>query len=652
MLATTLVAFATVGQLGCGGPSAVDILRVQDIGPRQAEIGDRVEITGQQFPQAGELRRVRVRFRGTLARSGASPCTAPVDVTLTDPPEGSTEFDPVTHQVRETTYAHSPQRLLRLDGPDRLALVLTESLFASLTQCPGERASGTVSHATLSFGAAQARFARLGVTLHFEGLTGTRAIEGTLRGATLDLLAPASQRVVHADLLRRRAQRALDSMGIQLAEAHPALGLRVASVRSQSSAALAGIGANDVLSAVDGLSILSLDDLALAEHTRAVRLAVSRDDILDERTVPLDGYATSSPDDQLAVAVFLLVIALLMALATRGALGTLSQLTPLVHQALGNRTRGGFVRWVFSKLVAVFRGEAPHEVTPWLVLVALGSTLGLAPFLPALLRMGWDVGLLFALGTALRLISAPSASWRSMARALPASVIAISTLTSAVLASGTFRAEGVVAAQAGLPWQWHAFRSPATLLLSALFLLALLNGAPDSPRKTPHSPTPTRAALLRTFAGWVGTTLVASAGVVSLFGGWQLPMIDLGQQDSSAALQMLGSIVFLAKTWTLSLGVCWVRWAVPSARTAAWMQRSWRVLVGSALAGLLVHALLCLALPRMPLALSVALSRGTFALIAATLLWLVIEPKVTRRAGLASYEAPVFSAADESSTPR
>lgn len=638
---TTAALFAT----GCSSQSAVDILRVSDIGPRQVEIGDRLEITGQHFPQASELKRVRITLRATLARSGMAPCAAPVEVTITDPPEGTSEFDPISQQMREATYARSSQRTLRLDGPDRVALVLNERIFEELTRCPGERSAPPVDHATLSFGSAHARYARLGVTVRFEGTTGTHAIEGTLRGATLDLLAPASSRVLRVDPLRRRSARVLEALGVTLADAHPTTGgLRVASVRNGGPAARAGIGANDVLSMVDGLSVLALEDMAVPENTRAVRLGVARDDIVDERTVALDGFATASPRDMLAACIALLVAIIALGLGLRSSPGVLPSLGRIVERALGGRERSAFGPWLLERFRDATRGRAKHDMIPYVVVAAPLTALGFAPLAPTLLRLGWDIGLLYALGTGLRLVSGPALSWKSLSRVLPLAIATILALATSVIASGTFRAEGIVGAQGAAPWAWHAFRSPFSVALSVLFVVGLCAAAPQR-RST--SENATRSAIAKDIAGWVGTFLAACSGVTAFFGGWQVPGTDLGQQEASAALQMAGAVLFVSKAWALTLCAAWLRWTGSYARSQAIVQRSGRSILAAAFVGAVAHALIALAAPRVPQVASVALSSATFALVVVALVATLLRPRAQRRWGLGTYDPPAFRRADE-----
>ncbi len=647
-LGRALLGAALIHASACASDRALDIVRVSDLGPRQLEIGDRIEITGQHFPQGAELKRVRLTLRGTLARAGQPPCAAPVEVTLSDPPEGTSEYDPVTRSFREATYARSTQRVLRLDGPDRVALLLTESLFEQLTRCPSERAGAPVSHGTLSFGDAHARYARLGVTVRFEGLTGTQAIEGTLRGATLDLLAPPSRRVLQVDALRHRANRVLESLGVTLADAHPtAGGLRVASVVHGGAAERAGIGAHDVLTTVDGLSVLALEDLALPHNTRATRLGISRDDLVDERVVVLERYATAAPSDLFDAAVTLLVASIALAFALRPGPGALASLGRLAQHALDRGDRRAFGPWLRAQWSAALDRRAPASSTARLALAAPLTLLALTPFVPSLLRLGWDVGLLYAIGTGLRLLAGPSSSWRNVLAALPTSVAALLALGTSVVASGTFRAEGIVGAQGAAPWSWHALRSPVAAIQAALFLVALVLAAPSAiPPRGPKAPSSRERAL--EFAGWFGTFLVCAAGVTALFGGWQVPGSDLARQETSAALQMTGGALFLAKTWALTLATAWLRATIPAARTAALVHRAGRSILAIAAVAAVVQCALALLVPRLPAFVGVALSHGTFSLALLALASAALGPYAARASNLRGFDPPIFAGADES----
>jgi NADH:ubiquinone oxidoreductase subunit H len=224
---------------------------------------------------------------------------------------------------------------------------------------------------------------------------------------------------------------------------------------------------------------------------------------------------------------------------------------------------------------------------------------------------------------------------------------AILSMGTAVIASGTFRAEGIVAAQGAAPWSWHAFRSPAATALAVLFMVALYAGAPDRLQPAPDRPL-TSAQFARQIAGWIGTFFVAAAGVTALFGGWHVPGSDLGGQDASAALQMAGAMLFLLKTWALTLTTAWLRWTSSSTRGAALVHRAGGTIALTALLAAIAHCTVALLTPRLPSSVAMTLSHTTFALIFIAIFAATLRARAQRVWGLSSYVPPVFSNADES----
>jgi NADH:ubiquinone oxidoreductase subunit H len=443
---------------------------------------------------------------------------------------------------------------------------------------------------------------------------------------------------LYGEQARAGAHRALDSLGIILAESHPSTGgLRIASVLAGGSAEQAGIGANDVLTAVDGLTILALDDLNLPSHTRTARVAVTRNDITDDRVLELQGYATSSPTDQLATFVALLLASIVIFSALKPRAGVVTSLSRQIHLAFASSTRTGFAQWLRARTRELVRGNTRAEIVPWMVLAAPATSIGLAPFVPSLVRLNWDIGLLFAVGGALRLCASPTVSFAGALQGIPTSLAAICALVTSVIASGTFRAEGVVAAQSGLPWGWHAFRSPASFVLAALFLVALAAGAPEhhepqgaTPRSADPSQPSIRTMLVRNIVGWSGTLLFSLAGVTALFGGWQLPFTELNEQDGSALIQMLAAVLFVAKAWCLTLTTAWYRWAVSASRTRAIVQRAGQTIIGLSLLSAALHSLYVVLVARLPAAVSLVIAQGTFALVCVSLLGAVTRPYFIR----------------------
>lgn len=587
-----LVALALLGP-ACGQRSVAQVLQVNDINPRQIEVGERVEVLGHDFPSPADIRRISVTFRGTLARPGAEPCPTPVEVTLSDPPPGATIIDAVTGQSREATYAESTSRQIRVEGSSRLEFVVTEELLRRLARCPGERGSPELSHATLSLGGPGARNSPKGVTVRIEGLTSGVAIAGTLRGPTLDLHGPSSRRLGLNQSARREAERALDFMGLTLAPSHPSEGgLRVAGVRAGSPAERAGVLPNDVLVRLDGLNLLALDDFRPAPGVRSVTLTTLRGDVQDERDVSMEGFAPVASGDFALAAVLLLAIALLLLLAIAPMPGVLVWLRRYGSRgAARGHPHEGFFAWLARALRAFptfaqgahERGEARalFRAAPMLVLAALATTVMSAPFGHPLIACGLDLGAFYF--TAAALLAALAVAWascgsqgrfsllegvRAAARVASHHVPAAAALTCAIASAGTVRMRGLVEAQGGWPWEWNLFRSPMTVVLGAGFATALLARARDTDAG--------RAGVAAAAVEWGHALAMALVGSAALLGGWQVPGATSAEVEASVPLQMLGASFFLAKTWACMFGTLAMRRAlghVHSAQAAAFCRR-------------------------------------------------------------------------------
>jgi NADH-quinone oxidoreductase subunit H len=638
-----LLALCAAFAVACGEPAATEILQLTDLGPRQLEVGDRLEITGQNLPLPGDIRRISVTLRGALARPGSEACRGPVEVTVSDPPADARVFDASSGQMRPRTYAESTEKIIRVQGA-RVELTVTEALLSSLTRCPGARAGeAETPHSTLTLGAIGTRGAAHGVTVRVDGIGGGRAIAGTLRGPVLDLFAPPARRLELETRARESAEGALNHLGITLAPVQPGeSGLRVATVRPESPAARAGIVSNDVLVRLDGLSLLSLADFVPAPGARHTTLTTLRGEMLDEHVVSLEGYASGVPFDLVAAATLLTVLATLLGvlfLPKRGAALTPSSRTP------SRRTSAGFVRWLTQQAGSVMRAT-PHEegvvrAGPYLVLAALASSVAAVPFGPWIVSSGVDVTLLFASAFALRWIATvlsgetPGQGVRAALRSLPAQLPALVAIGCVVAMAGTVRLQGIAMSQGGHGWEWFVFRTPVSPVLLVLFALALLDARAEHEA---HETTWRRGV------GLVGEGLhlfaMSALGSALFLGAWQLPGVSFAEQDASVFLQMVGAAAFVAKTWACVLAALWFRWSLSGVSLAKVLARRWALLLGAMLCACGVTAAWVLWLPRLGSVVPEALSAGTCALSAVALLGLALRARRPVRAEPAWVYAP------------
>lgn len=540
---------AALALAACETQPTHEVLAVTDLAPRQLEAGDRVVVRGSGFPQAADIRRVSVTLTGTLARPGLAPCARPVSVTLTDPPEGERVWDPAAGVEREAAYATATLHTLRVHGGTDIEFTLTEELVRALTLCPGER-DVRAPHATVAF-AGQ----RTGVSVRVETMQGaTLASARPLRGPRVDVLAPWGREVAEGRAARAEADRALAALGIRLAESQPPEGgLQVERVAPGSAADEAGLGDGDVMERLDGVSLLGVTDFRPAAGGDLAVVSVRRGDAVEDRALRVASITRAASQDVAATAVLLLVALAVVGFGmspTRGLLGWLAArfLPPRAVRAPVTSRREAVAR-AWADVRAAVRDDAGF----WSA--AVGSTALAVPFAEFLFAADVDLGAVHLVGAlaslAVAAVVARDAAGRATlagsllgaARRAAFELAAAGATVVVVLLSGSIDAQGVAAAQGGAPWDWYLFRGPALLALGAAHLAALVPLAADA-----------RAASARGLRGVAWATLLArsACAAVILCGGARLPGLSLAEQGASVALQMLGAVALLAKTWGLA----------------------------------------------------------------------------------------------------
>jgi NADH-quinone oxidoreductase subunit H len=145
--------------------------------------------------------------------------------------------------------------------------------------------------------------------------------------------------------------------------------------------------------------------------------------------------------------------------------------------------------------------------------------------------------------------------------------------------TGSLRIQEIVLAQAGWPWDWLAFRSPAALASVAL----LLTCAPAPARRPAGASLPVGLSAMADC--WVdaadeGSTpshgfgafdamrrahcvVVAGLASVLFLGGWLLPGLPAGNEGARPVLEVAGAAWLLVKTWGLVAVVTWSRRVLP-----------------------------------------------------------------------------------------
>ena len=511
------VAVLFAGPASCGRFAPLPLIEVQDLTPREVELGDRIVILGAGFP-AG--RSARLVFRGSLYRPG-------------ERPERHVAIDGVGVVV----------------GPNRIELPFAGTLEGLFCRT-GDRAAHTTFEGDVEVAFAAAT-------------PGASPVAGVLPGVTIDVRPSAATKSAARE---QDGQRLLAYLGLHVTVSpdditHGA-GLVVDGVAPHSRAEQAGIAAGDVVSRFNGVRVASPGDILAtpgeAEATIVVRRAGGASEVV--RVVGVDAFreAPSAAVVDSALAVFgVLVAALLwtlpvpppLARALDAALRRGRGVVPAGACSSSCAPAGGggppFLRARFDFL----RDRLPPVRAPLLVDAATWCALAVLPFGQYLLAAKLDAGVLFV-GAAAGLAAvaalgegSPVRGARAALHVLWQHVPATLAVASAVLVTGSLRVRELTQAQGGWPWEWLAFRGAGSLLATWILV--------RTARIDPSSRADTLAVGRWTIAGenvaarplgpWGQAAVRAHRRIVMglvtvlFLGGWALPERSAVQKSGSAA---------------------------------------------------------------------------------------------------------------------
>jgi NADH-quinone oxidoreductase subunit H len=534
LLGVGLLVVLVAASGGFVAPGSLQLLRVTEVTPREVEVGDRLSIAGDGFPPG---RAARVTFRGTLHRPGEGP-------------ERAAEI------VAPGTVA----------SPERVLVAVDESLQALFCGA-GDRAA----HVTFE-GEAEVAFASTS--------PGQPPVAGVLHDVVLDVQPPWS--AVQA-ARESEGARVVALLGIHAAASAHERGLAIEGVDPGSRAAAAGLQAGDVVTRVDGVRVASPADVVPAPAEREASFAVLRGGAESLHAVPVAGALAAAPEDlgsSILAALAALAFVTFFAAPAPGAVAVrLQTAVARLRAAARARRRDPRAAWGASWAEAA-RSLAPSGPALVVDVVACASLLVL-PFGEYLIAARLDVGMLFVVAAA-ALVAAALAracgTWRGLRAALHVAwqhLPAALAIVAAVVVAGSFRVQEIARMQGGWPWEWLAFRSPASLLACALLLLAArIDPAGVDPSETPEMLGGGRARLERegtwVSAGARAHRLIVCGLACALFlGGWALPGVAPSRQEARQWLEMLGALTFAAKVAGAVITVSWSQIAFPAPGLAA-----------------------------------------------------------------------------------
>jgi NADH-quinone oxidoreductase subunit H len=561
------------------------LLNVLDFAPREAEVGDRLEVIGTGFPEG---KPARVVFKGTLYRPGKKPVKG-------------TEIEVEAAST----------------SSDRIEMIFTEGLQTAFCGA-GDQAIHTTFQGD--------------VIASFPAATpGALPITGSARGVHIDFRPPTTRRAV-IQARENEGQRALEFMGLTVADDSPSAGgLHVTAVRPSSQADIAGVVPGDLITSFDGVRVMSKGDINPTGSSRFVALGTVRGasggdpaqaaKAEEVRQVSIEGFRPSAPADLLGAGLVLLVAAAIILLFMAPVAGIITwverRVSARMQSRIGPNRAGpqGFLVWMADGIKSIMKEDIiPTEsdqplfrLAPYLVFLGVSATFCVMPFGHHFIAADLDIGILFVIAvTSLVTIGLMMGGWasnnkwsmlggiRSAAQIISYEIPGAVAIVCIVMMTGSLRVQDIIRAQGGFPWEWFMFRNPITFVLFFLWFTTALAEGNRAPFDLPEAESELVAGysteysgmryLFFFFAEWANVFVMCGIASALFLGGWQIPGVSPAQQEASFALQCVGAVLFQFKSWFLIFVVIWIRWTLPRVRIDQMMNLCWKWFVPTSFA--------------------------------------------------------------------
>ncbi len=586
---------AILALAGCAiDRSAPELLHVIDVAPREADVGDRLEVLGTNLP-AGDAKEATVEFRGELRRPGQPPRTGQV-----------IEVD------RAQVYS------------DKVSMLLTDGLLTRFCG-HGEDAIHATFHGEVV------------VTIP-SSTAGSLPVTGTVKNVTIDFRPPTPRRAV-IEAREKEGRRALEFMGITLADDSPtAGGLIIKTVRPASPANRAALLPGDLIASFEGVKVGSPGDVIPSGTERLPLIGVKRGDAPPTvRQISMQGFHASAPTDLLGAGLILGIAAAILLLFMAPTAGVITwverRVSARMQSRIGPNRAGphGFLVWIADGVKSLLKEDiVPTEsdgllfrLAPYLVFVGVSATFVVMPFGQYLIAADLDIGILFVIAvTSLVTIGLMTGGWasnnkwsllggiRSAAQIISYEIPGAVAIVCLVMMTGSLRLQDIINAQGGSgasvfdvggwPWYWYVFRNPVTFALFFLYFTTALAEGNRAPFDLPEAESELVAGysteysgmryLFFFFAEWANVFVMCGIASALFLGGWQIPGIAPSQQEAHLSLQLIGTGIFLLKSWVLIFVVIWIRWTLPRVRIDQMMNLCWKWFVPASFLALILTA--------------------------------------------------------------
>jgi NADH-quinone oxidoreductase subunit H len=558
-----LVALLALAMAACATSRNVpELLTLIEVMPARVDVGDRVDVMGVDLPSS-EVRGAKITLRGDFYRPGAPPARNQV-----------VEID--TTQV----------------SPDRVSFDMNEVVAEKIVG-RGEDARHTTFRGTLE--------------VSIPSSASPVPVFGTLRGTTTLDFYPRTPRRAILDERDADAKTALEFLGVELADpvATPKGldGVTIARVAQGSPAEKAGVEPLDRIVAFEGVTVADASDVVPNGNERSAPLTIVRGDARLEKAVDVDGWHSDTTRDLIAPALVLGTLILLLLLLGTPPARVLSWLERRIERGAVRHRRdaGGAVARAAAFVSSVVQdrpGKPPSGAlglaAPFLVFVGVSATFAFVPWVELHRRAELDVGVLYLLSVTsfatMALVTGghdAEAKWspfrclRAFARALACELPAALSIGAVVLSVGSLRLRDIALAQVGpagrtletggWPWYFLAVKSPQLVLLFVLFFVTVLV-EPSRPRalRGADDGSSSLPSLRRTaffFAEWMNVFVMCALATAIFFGAWYVPGFPAGEHETNPMLAVLGTALYLVKSWTLVAIVMTKRVSLPRVRS-------------------------------------------------------------------------------------
>ncbi len=620
-----------IGLFGCAAQDAApELLNVIDVVPRDVDISDRIEVIGINMP-AGEAKEATVTFSGTLRRPGQEPL-----------------------ENQEITVDKA------IVSSDKISMIFTEGLQAKMC---GRGADAT--HTTFEGDV---------IVKLTPSVQGGMEVKGTVRKITVNFRSP-KPRLAVLDARAKEGRAALTAMGITVADDSPASGgLLVAEVKPASPANAVQILPGDVVTAFDGVKVMSVGDMVPTTSTGLAAISVKRgNDAPVEKQISLGAYTPKPPTDILGALIVLGVAAAIIALFMAPTAGIITwverRVSGRMQSRIGPNRAGpnGFFVWIADGIKSIMKediiptdsDQTLFRLAPYLVFMGVSATFVVMPFGQYLIAADLDIGILFVIAvTSLVTIGLMTGGWasnnkwsllggiRSAAQIISYEIPGAVAIVCLVMMTGSLRMQDIIGAQAGpggnpltaggWPWYWFAFKNPITFALFFLYFTTALAEGNRAPFDLPEAESELVAGysteysgmryLFFFFAEWGNVFVMCGIASALFLGGWQIPGVTAAQQEAHFALQLVGALIFLAKSWVLIFIVIWIRWTLPRVRIDQMMNLCWKWFVPLSFGAFMLTALwTVIPMTKTVQAIELVISVATF------LVWLYVMVHFVRR---------------------